>query len=426
MNQERIDAKKLFKEKNYTKAVELYVKVWDEDNIDKWVGWEYATSLKNLGNIDEALKVCRILYKYEPTFKYNNDLYSWTLYEKYFKNLDAKEKPKSLNHLLKVADFIVNITNQSDKSPYERTIWRVVKIYKESADLQAMLYWLKKLDVNKLSDICVKVKSNNKERELASQKEDWFYLMSKCLKEVKEYDECINMCDLALNNINKFHNDRDKWIQMEKAQCMANLGKEEDSIKLLEGILMKKNHWVIHYTIFKIKVKVGDIKGGLASAYAAALSKDPMKLKVNLYYEIGQILENNKSYEYALMHYILSRKVREENEWKVSSQLNEAIDRLKNITAINNMDIEKELNKFWTSGKLEGTEREDGYILRIMPNGRAGFIKTNIENYYFKTSSFLSHKKFIKEGTKVTFSIMDSFDIKKNKDTKEAIDILCI
>lgn len=422
-------AKQLHKDGKNAESKDIYDKLWDECNgkeIDIWLGWEYADTLKKLGYLDRAISICKLVYKKDSTFKYNNDLLSWCLYEKYFKELDIRELPKNSNQLIKIGNFITYIISQDPKLPYEKIIWKIIKMHKNPFNASLIINWLNKLDVNLLSENPIIINVESKNVELASSKEEWYYLKSKALNKLCKYKECIKLCDEAISCIKKFHNNRDIWMQKEKAECLAKLGWEEEAINLLKIVLIKNGHWTIYDSLFQIQIELQNYDEGLMNAYIAALSKDPPKIKVKLYYDIGRVLELKAEYKLALMHYLFCKKIRIENRWNVSNDLMSKIKKLSIKEPLDENKLFVNLKKFWLSEKLKNSERIEGTIFKLMPKGKCGFIKSKNGSFYFKNISILMSKKHLQEGMKVTFSLIDSFDKRKNVNTKEAVDILLL
>lgn len=46
----------LRKQGMYKEAVEAFEKAWTKDNKNKWLGWEYAFSLKKIGEVNKAVQ----------------------------------------------------------------------------------------------------------------------------------------------------------------------------------------------------------------------------------------------------------------------------------------------------------------------------------------------------------------------------------
>lgn len=430
MEYSRENAKLLFKNKNFEDAVLVYSKLWENDinskKVDKWLGWEYAKALKQLEKLDEAIGICKLIYKSDTSFKYNRDLLAWCLYEKFIKNLKSKDKVENIHQTIKIAIFITKITEQDTNLPYEKTVWKIINFYKEPFNAAEIDRWLCKLNIDLLDDKQSFALVDNKNIEMASSKEKWYYLKCKSLEKLGKYEECIGLCNSALINVKRFHNNRDIWIEKEKAECLSKLGHKEKAINLLLELLNRNEHWSLHEKIFQIQVELRNYENALSHAYAATLSKDPPRGKINLYFEIGKVLEERKEYEYSLIHFYFVKKIREEEGWKNPKELILSIERLEKIITINTDNLYKKLKDYWINEKLKLYDRYEGTILKVMPNGKAGFVKLQHNSYYFKCTSFLTKNKNLSEGDKVTFRVIDSFDHKKGIATKEATDILFI
>lgn len=426
MDYNRETAKSLYENGDVEKALQIYKVLWEQQigkSVDCWLGWEYACTFKKAGKIDEAIAICKKVYQENKKFKYINDLLSWCLYEKYLKDIKDTNKPKDISQIVAIANFITHITCQDSKMPYEKSVWKVIKLYKNPFNGTEINFWLDKLNVDLLSEESYCITLNGKKIELASNKEEWYYLKCKALSNMGHFKECIKLCEIALLSGIKFHNDRDVWIEREKAHSIAATGDKENAVNLLKQLLLKKEHWTIYKEIFQIKAELGNYDEALFNAYTAALTRDPPRVKVNLYFDIGRVLEIKGEYECALMHYLFSKEIRKNEQWNVSEKLQNYINRLEVKHNIITDNLFEGLKKFWLNEKFKCTKRYKGTIMRLLPNHKAGFIKSNSESYYFRTNSVLNNN-YIKESMVVTFSLIDSIDMKKNVKTKEAIDIL--
>lgn len=429
MNHNREIAKQLCSQGKLNESIEIYKSIYEKSKkIDCWLSWEYAYVLKKAEKIDDAIEVCKQYYRVNKNFKYINDLLSWCLFEKYFKNIEPIDDKKR-QKCIKIGEFVTKITQQNDKLPYELIVWKIIKLYKSDINFNAkkINYWLNKLDSSKLSkEPYILVDKFNKKVENASKKEEWYSLKSKALIKLKEYIECIKICNLAMKDIKKFHYNNDIWIKTRKAKCIFILGNPECSIKTLEEILKEKEHWSIYKTLFEFEIKLNRTDKALTYAYIAALTKDPPKVKINLYHEIGHTLEKMGKKEIALKHYLFSKEIRENNNWIIPDLLTFDINRLINEVYIDEIDLYMQLKKFWIDEKRKLITQYEGVISNLLPNGKCGFIECNDgQSYYFKVSSIIENDSLLTINKKVTFSIRDSYDRKKRINTKEAFDIIC-
>jgi len=80
------------------------------------------------------------------------------------------------------------------------------------------------------------------------------------------------------------------------------------------------------------------------------------------------------------------------------------------------------LHQFWMAGKHAGQTCHKGRIERILPGGKAGFLKDREgSQYYFRTSSLYRVRP--QEGERVTFYVEDFFETGKEKPAHRAVDI---
>lgn len=424
MDEERELARKYLEEKKYEEAEKIYFKLWNDSLNDKWLSWEYAKTLKGIGNLNRAIEVCKTFYKKDYSFKYINDLLAWCLYEKYIMNMNNINDIKEMLSIEQIGKFIVSIVDNDKNTPYERTVFKFLKKYKNPFNAIKLKEWLEYIDSGKLSDIPFKFKDNKgKARECASNKEEYYYLKCKTLYKLSDYSECIKVCDEALNNIENFHFDYNIWIKRFKALSVGELEDKLSAIGILKNILEDKEHWTIYFDIFEMYSALKMYDEGLIYAYKAALIDGDKDVKVVLFEKIGDALLQQENEEIALRHYILCKEIRERKTWNISDRLIKVIDSLKVHVNINNPSYNY-LRNYWIKETIKMKKRKSGTIVKVIANGKTGFIKDEISSYFFRKRSILNNKKNIYEGLKVTFSIVDSFDNKKGLQSKEAIDIV--
>ena len=179
MNELRNKAKRLRDAKKYDEALKVYKILVDDiqfDNMDKWLGWEYADTLKKCNRLDESILICKNIYQHNKDFNYIKFLYSWCLYEKYFKNLDINNKVNINDaiHICKIGNFIINIIDQNSNTPYEKTIYKIIKLLENinfSNKDEKILKWIEKLDLDKISRDVYVFECNGKRLEKASMYE---------------------------------------------------------------------------------------------------------------------------------------------------------------------------------------------------------------------------------------------------------------
>ncbi|EGT2202797.1 DUF7017 domain-containing protein [Clostridioides difficile] len=414
MDKTREMARLMKKNGEFDKAVELYTDIW-KINKDKWVGWEYAFCLRNCKKIEESIQVLEETLTIDSNFQYSKNYLASILYEKHFKNIKEKYTYNEELYLEKEAKKILNLLDKDGEYIYKNTVFKILKILKNGNKCSAkkILYWLDKVDLSTISDEPLKAEVNNKIKEYQSEKEMYYSYKTKALYESKQYDECVEVCIEAINNIKHFHHNNDLWIKTRKAKAQGICGDKKSAVNDLVELSAVKSHWLLFLDIAELYYFDKNIENSLIYCIRAALTKDPVNMKVELYYKIAWLLEHLGEKEMALNHLLFARQIREQNKWKIPNKLDNAIARLKNNKETDEIKINV-LYKFWVRKIRSNLGEKNGEVCRLLPNGKAGFIieQESKKTYYFQISSVLKNTRLYK-GNSVKFSLVNSFDPKK-------------
>ncbi len=348
-------------------------------------------------------------------------MFAWCLFEKHFKSIKEFYSMEEEKSLFQNAELVIKLVNQNSKSPYEHVVFRIIKLLKDKPQYPAsrILYWLNKIDVKLISDTPYTFTGKyGKEQESQSRKEMYYACKTKALFEKKLYSDCIICCDEAISQITLFHHDNDIWINIRKAKSIGFNGDIQTALNNLLDLQIKKDHWSLLEDISLFYYKSGDFKNCLIYALRAALTKDPIYQKVNLFYHIGLILQKNGDNDHALMHYLFSKKIREEKDWALPDSLRSCINTLSQDVNVDS-PVFKTMQDFWIVElkKLMGSYA--GKINSLLGKGNVGFITCGEKSIFFKASSILNNR-IVKQGDKVNFCIVESFDKKKDIKTLEA------
>ncbi|NLD35867.1 MAG: cold shock domain-containing protein [Desulfatiglans sp.] len=422
-------ASELRKTENYTEAASLYGELWldHREVCNEWDGWGYATCLRKTGNSEMALEICREVYKEHPKFEKGNDLYAWCIYDTEIKKSDEDIK-KDEKSFYKAANAILELTQQSQYSPYTKTVFQVIDyITKNNASYPAdnVLQWVNRLDPKSLSHVPFSFKDKEqKEREILSDHEKYYTVKTKALYIYGVYQECIDLCNAALKEINKFHYNNDIWLKRRVALAKSKLGDKESALTELECILIAKKEWFIQYELAQICYEMGDREKALKYCVEAALNYGKDENKWELFLFMAQILKDMGEPDIAKQHLAFAVIIREEKGWKIPETLNRMISEcdIQDIGSLKRKELYSQLKSFWDLKKYSDLPLMNGTVKTILPNGKAGFITGDDKNdYYFEVSEFKGNIRALNTGLKVKYSIANSFDKKKNIKTKKAI-----
>jgi len=430
------NASNLRKSEKYSEALELYKRLWDEhsDQCNKWDVWGYAFCLKKLKKYSECLDLCRLIYPKFKDFENIIELYAWSIYYTEI----ALEKIHNETNFFKAGEGILKLTKQQDKSIkkekdfpciYTITVFKILDYLSDKAifNPDKIIYWTGKLNPDFLEATPFTIKdSEGKERELAPQKELYFALRSKALLKKGLFQECIDLSNIALNVLQKFHYDNDIWFKAKIANAIFHLGNSEEALNLFNEILKTKNEWFLQKEVAEIYLKNNQIDEALKISVNAALNFGEPDKKMNLYKLIADILKSQNKLIEAKKHIEFIISIRKLNNWHFDNELQQIANEYK-IDPNSLPELSKqhlELKKIWENLKFGNQTLLKGAIKSILPNGKSGFIETdNKKSYYFQFKSFFGRKELIKQDLKVSFYLEEGFDKSKNKKTMNAINI---
>jgi tetratricopeptide (TPR) repeat protein len=424
----RQQANLLTGEKNYLEALPLYRSLWEgfRENCNEWDGWRYADCLKQLKDYQRALEVCREVYLVNKDFEPIKRLYAWCIY--YTEMI--KEKIQDEDRFFKAGMGIMKISRQNDQySPYTLAVFKILNHLNEKPNYPAdkIAEWTEKLNPEQLdaTPFAFTDKDGN-QREIASKKEQYYMWRTKALLEKGLFDECRETCQKALDEFEKLHYGNEIWFTWRIALCYEGLEKSDIALEKLIALLDKKKEWFIQKEIAGIYFARNDLKHALKYAVDSALNSDNSDKKLNLYKLLAGILKSRNQIEEASKHIELVYHTKRLNDHRIDEETQRLVETFQ-IDITKNVDmteLKKELKNIWEKLKYDSQEQLFGVIKSILPNGKAGFVETGSkQSYYFQFRNFKGNHNLIEPGQKVTFFLEDGFDIKKNRKTKNAINV---
>jgi hypothetical protein len=139
LQEKKEEAKKLKKDDQFNKAVNLFKEIWEEERTD-WNGYFLALCYRKTEKFDEALLIHKAIQKEFPYFKAIVNEKLWLDYSTKIKNWDNKD-------YLTDAEKIIALSDQYDTysgKVFIKTILAVARRLSNRAEIK--LEWLKKLD----------------------------------------------------------------------------------------------------------------------------------------------------------------------------------------------------------------------------------------------------------------------------------------
>ena len=270
----------------------------------------------------------------------------------------------------------------------------------------------------------VERKGEKKPMELASDKENWYAFKTKALFETQQYQECFEVSKQALEAFEKFHYSNDIWFARRIALSKKHLGNSDEALNELLKILRRKKEWFIQSEVAEIYKEKGDFDKAFKYAIEAINNFGDLEYKVGLLVLIADILEKKQENELSFKHYMLSKLLRLQEEWKVPQTLDYALQNLgfAQIPMEQLPNLKKELKNHWNTFKPQQTrpttngntknnnQQQIGKIDKILHNdekGADGFIKyDNNKSIYFRLQATDELIRSLNIGLEVTFKIL--------------------
>ena len=419
----RARADELRKNNQFEEASAEYALIWPDG--DKWTGWGYAHCLRKAGHAKEALGVARDLYKLDPEFRLGRSVYAWALYDSVIRGAETINA-----HVLEAAELIVSLANDVDAysatSAYSITVLLVAKLWSQKQRDVHVLEWLKKLDPSRLgTDPGKGTDERGKDRELASRRERYYSLLTHAFERLGRWQECLDMSTKAISDCGALHHDNDIWFARRIALAKQKLGMPKEAVEELQHLAERKQASFLHSDIASAAWDAGDIQAAFKHALNALVAPQDISFKLDAVRLIAEILWQRDEKDHARRHIQLCVAVRAARGWSVSTDLSTLGANWQVVTTKESAStIQRELEALWKKWLDELVPRKLGAVTRILPNGHAGFIKSNEhQDFYFDAHDWKGRRSAMAEGVHVSFATRQGFDRKRQRSTTVACDI---
>lgn len=263
--------------------------------------------------------------------QYVLNAYIWCLYDVEIKSYEYSEDIEAFNKFQATAQFITNNCKQlsseeSHKNPYILTIKKYIRIIKNRAyaNPHNILEWVNKLNPELLS---MEPQKWN-DFSVPSDKEFYYYIRSKALEKTNSFEECIKCCERALTVFEnqKLHYGNNIWFIARKLYCKCRLNLSIDTIRDYEKVTEKYKFWYMYHKVSELYFSIGETKKALICSLKALLSDNfDCEKMINLFFDIGLLLETENYKREAKMFYHCAAHHRSQFRWYINEELRFAI-----------------------------------------------------------------------------------------------------
>ena len=283
----------------------------------------------------------------------------------------------------------------------------------EPVDRLPYAFWthfpLTDLDPDELSKECRSGPGKDgKQVEYASDEEKWYSSKAKALDKLERYQESKQVSLKALETVKKCHHDNDIWFNYRIAVADKHLGLLDEAQARLEKVHQKKKDYFVDLEIAEIAHAQNRLNDAIKFAYSAALAPGQTDLgfRWKVYLLLTQLLKEKGELVLAKEHALLVWKIRTEQGWKIPTEVENLVREL----AVDLTDersarkIEKGLQEAWKKTRFEDRKKVRGQIIKIIKEGKSGFIKgEDGEEYHYNSRELRGDHELFDYGIEVEF-----------------------
>jgi len=428
IGQQKIEANRLRKLGKCDEALPLYKELWEKTS-DKYDGTGLFHCLRKMKIFDDAIPLADELLGKYPDFEWAHFEIIWTYIQG---KLSLLKDDIPIQTLLAEANRIMKL-NPKDFTA-KTIVFKVLKTARIPGNWKIINEWITKIDPSSLSIIPTATESG---KEGWSEQSQWYNYRIRGIIEQHDSDdelsEALTLADKAIQSFPK----QSKFFLRLKALCYSHIGKNDEAIEIYRNLCSrpKADWWLLHdYALVLQKQNHND--DALKLMYQAARSNYKLESMVTLFLDIGQLCTKMEKYQEARAHLVLCKFVRENNDWGVPEALISSLSNIsphfKDSGPISQKEAYDICRNEWdslllvenavifSSKKRELRRDLIGTVNSIRDDRSFFFINTADESIFCSISEIMPT---VKNGDKVHFDAVPSFDKKKDKESWRATNI---
>jgi tetratricopeptide (TPR) repeat protein len=425
LSQQKERGNSLRKQGRLEEALLIYRELWNQTK-DKFDGAGYLHCLRKLKLYEEALPLAEDIEKLHKDFNWCRNEIIWT----FIGSLKSKKEHETLSSIMLIANKI--ITLRPDDLQKNTTVLFVLKKLKQFNKMDVACQWIDRVNPMTLDKEPLTLEKGTTGW---SNYLIWHYHKVRCLIHQNQYVSAIKLVDSLLEE----SSEQKKFFNSLAAEAYEKMGETEKAIQILTELCkFKKTDWWIVRQYANVLKNNGDKKRALEKMYQAASLSFKLDSIVTLLHEISLLCKDLNRIEESYYHMMLFKYIRENNKWLVKEDVDkfllEAETTLHLTSTPNFKEVLRQCRKYWAQvttivdaqRRQQGQSNKkpikilSGYLVQVKDNKPFCFIKTTDESFFCYKSDI---KGEAKEGLKVQFNIIPSFDKKKNKESCRAINV---
>jgi len=225
-----------------------------------------------------------------------------------------------------------------------------------------------------------------------------------------------------------------RWL----ARCHLSLGNAERARDELEFLCRGgRARWYTVADLASLYEESGNLDGAWRSALEAARAQGEDSAKVGLWVTLARILRQRGQLEDAANHLGWCLALRRKEGWKTPPHLQDMRQDLAGYAPFDELDCDewrRRAQAAWdphrkpapspAAGPASGKTRKRGEVCQVQPGRAYAFIMCGSERVYVMLRDLPEASR--KDGARVEFSLVTSFDARKGRDSERAAEVTAL
>ncbi|WP_342762066.1 tetratricopeptide repeat protein [Bacillus sp. BR3(2024)] len=421
--QQKQKANDLRKAGQYNEALTIYEELWGISN-DHFVGAGLLHCLRKQKEYEIALEyISQLKSEYLELDWFKNEVI-WTYIEGDLLQGRGKDP---MGETLNAAKRILDL-NPNDIA-LQKVVFQVLKVAKEANKWNVIKVWIEKVNPDQISNEPIQTPRG---AVGWTKKSLWYYYKINSLLKSGQHPIVIEMTNTIKG---MFPQPQERFFIRLQALSYYQLGDFSKAEEIYSKLCRhEKTDWWLLYEYAKAIKSQGNYHRALELMYRAVATGRKWEAMVTLIYDIGLVCKELDKKEEAFYHILLTKLIREQNQWNVSGTITNLLEILSQDSGVSceNQSFKLVLNqcrKYWfnhtnkTGPKKKIRKALKGKVLICNNNAPFCFIKKEDESFFCFKSDIPGE---IIENQEVQFDAIESYDKKKKRDSWKAINISLI
>ena len=380
-------------EKREPKDLSIYDKRFEEDpsSFNDFQAMDYVKELKNQGRNDEAIEAGKTFLQVGEGLTGYINHYGYALYNKFI-NVDENQIKEKEDLFFSIVDEIASLCKQEKYSPLDL---------------------LDKLDVKTLS---IEPFINKAGKEYESKREKWYRIKVRCLYELGNYRDCVEIANMAYTQPIKWHYNNLNWVKYYRASSLVQLERYEEAENEFISLGNKIPNVDSFEVLYQLYMNTGKEKEAYTNLIYKFFTAGYSLKQLSLYEKVFNIVKDGKNPEVAALANALI--------YKMKAELGQDVTDCTIADEYKELDSSTIYDRFYN----QLMEHLDAYITRY--EGKVVYYNKDKEfgsiyqededNLFFRQADYI-YDEIVEKRDVVEYSIMKTYDVKKQVPTTKAI-----